>query len=75
MNPEPESQLRIINVVLSIATLIGPVLFGFILWKLSQIFSTKEMHMENKERVKELEDKVQELEVQMARLRPPSTTK
>ena len=34
-------ELKIVSLILSIGSVVSPVLFGFILWKMSQVFVSK----------------------------------
>ena len=61
-----ESNLSLVNVVLGAVGLTGPVLFGFILWKLSRIFATREELTEFKT---EIRKQIDDMEEQIVRLR------
>jgi len=63
------NQLQTVNVALAVASVVGPILFGYIIHRGAQFFSTREAHLENKARIAELERKVQAMEIHIALLR------
>lgn len=65
----PPSQLQDFNTTVVTVSLISPVLFGFILWRLSQVFVTREVHQQIREDHQELKLRVKELETQVEEIR------
>jgi len=45
--------MPVVTVILSIAALIGPVIFGFVLWKMQAVFVSKETFADYKNRAEE----------------------
>lgn len=45
--------IPVVMVVLSVSTIVVPIMFGFTLWKLSSIFVTKEQFMDFKANAEE----------------------
>ena len=50
-----------INTILLVASVTSPVLFGFVLWKLSRIFTTKEEHQAHDQRISKIENHVTDI--------------
>ena len=71
METSPSNQLYVINVVLSITIAVGTVLYGFILWKLSQIFSTKAELAKLERTVEEQTKVIIQLQIRMAKSDTP----
>ena len=49
----PQDYVPVVTTVLAIGTALGPVMFGFTLWKMSQIFVTKSQFDEYKSQAHE----------------------
>ena len=71
METSPSNQLYVINVVLSITISVGTVLYDFILWKLSQIFSTKAELAKLERTVEEQTRVIIQLQIRMAKSDTP----
>jgi hypothetical protein len=49
----------VITVILSIGTIIAPVIFGFAMWKMTRVFVTKETFIDYKEHAEKEREKMQ----------------
>lgn len=58
--------LELITTILAIGTIIGPIFFGYILWKMNQVFVSKEMFAQYKESIEAEQRDVKEQLKQIA---------
>ena len=66
--PQSSDVLQTVTTILAIGSVLCPIIFGFALWKLAQIFATKKEFMELKADLEALTSNSQRLAVDIATL-------
>jgi hypothetical protein len=62
-----EQDMKVVSIVLSLGSLVFPVLFGFVVWKMSQIFATKVELADHKQAMEELKHRLADNEEKLSR--------
>ena len=67
-----DHSIELITTILSIGTVVGPIFFGYILWKMNQIFVSKEVFLQYKESIerelKETQEQLKQISVNTSEL-------
>lgn len=75
MDTNNVTQIQVINLVLIVTLSISPVIFGFILWKLSSIFATKSDLARLERTVEEQTKVIIQLQIRAGKLDTPHSNR